>query len=134
MDMADRCLNLSSNTVSPRCCATLISTGESGGGTAEGAIRTGISLARNVKTCGPGRTGAYTLKVTVVAVFSDLHGNTPALQRFLSVIPHVEPDLVVNLGDIASGGVDPRGTLDVLRRNPRVITIAGNPRAATAYL
>lgn len=64
--------------------------------------------------------------VTVVAVFSDLHGNTPALEKFLSVIPHAEPDLIVNLGDIVSGGVDPRGTLDALRRNPRVITIAGN--------
>jgi predicted phosphodiesterase len=64
--------------------------------------------------------------MTVVAVFSDLHGNTPALEEFFSVIRHVGPDLVVNLGDIASGGLDPRGTLDALRSNPEVITIAGN--------
>ena len=64
--------------------------------------------------------------MTVAAVFSDLHGNTPALEEFLVAIQHLDPDLIVNLGDIASGGVDPRGTLDTLRRNPGVLTIAGN--------
>jgi predicted phosphodiesterase len=64
--------------------------------------------------------------VTSIAVFSDLHGNTPALEAFLSVVAAEEPDLVVDLGDIASGGVDPRGTLDRLRELPDVVTVRGN--------
>jgi predicted phosphodiesterase len=64
--------------------------------------------------------------VTVIAVFSDLHGNTPALEAFVAAIAVEDPDLVVNLGDIASGGVDPRGTLDRLRAMPEVVTIRGN--------
>jgi predicted phosphodiesterase len=62
----------------------------------------------------------------VIAVFSDLHGNTPALVEFFSAIEGIQPDLIVNLGDIASGSVDPRGTIDLLRQRPDILTIAGN--------
>lgn len=64
--------------------------------------------------------------MTSIVVFSDLHGNTPALEAFLAALAAEEPELVVNLGDIASGGVDPRGTLDRLKGLPEVITIRGN--------
>lgn len=61
-----------------------------------------------------------------LAVFSDLHGNTAALRAFLGECSQLRPDVVVNLGDIASGGVDPRGTLDELARHPEIVTIRGN--------
>lgn len=64
--------------------------------------------------------------MTVIAVFADLHGNTFALEAFLAAIAPERPDLVVNLGDIASGGVDPRGTLDRLRARPEIVTVRGN--------
>lgn len=64
--------------------------------------------------------------MTTIAAFSDLHGNTPALSAFLSAIDEVRPDIIVNLGDIASGGVDPRGTMDLLRTRPEIVTIRGN--------
>jgi predicted phosphodiesterase len=64
--------------------------------------------------------------MTRIALVSDIHGNAPALRAFLQELPGLGADQVVNLGDIASGGVDPRGTLDLLRGLPGVITIRGN--------
>lgn len=65
--------------------------------------------------------------MTTIAAFSDLHGNTPALSAFLSAVDdEVRPDVIVNLGDIASGGVDPRGTMDLLRTRPEIVTVRGN--------
>jgi len=61
-----------------------------------------------------------------IVAFSDVHGNTPALETVLRVVAELEPHLVVNLGDVASGGVDPRGTLDVLGGHPEILTIRGN--------
>ena len=61
-----------------------------------------------------------------IAAFSDVHGNTPALRAVLEAIAEYDPDLVVNLGDIASGAVDPRGTLDLLRDHPEIMTVRGN--------
>lgn len=43
-----------------------------------------------------------------IAVFSDVHGNRPALEAVLAAIAREQPDLIVNLGDVASGPVDPR--------------------------
>jgi predicted phosphodiesterase len=61
-----------------------------------------------------------------IAAFSDVHGNTPALRAVLSEILELDPDVVVNLGDVASGGVDPRGTLDLLGTRPDFVTVRGN--------
>jgi predicted phosphodiesterase len=61
-----------------------------------------------------------------IALISDVHGNTPALLAVLEAIDADAVDLVVNLGDIASGGVDPRGTLDVLRERTDILTVRGN--------
>ncbi|GAB4583719.1 metallophosphoesterase family protein [Nocardia sp. IFM 10818] len=61
-----------------------------------------------------------------IAVLSDVHGNTPALAAVLAEIDRQRVDLIVNLGDIASGGVDPRGTFDLLRQRPEIITVRGN--------
>ncbi|MCK9794572.1 metallophosphatase family protein [Isoptericola sp. 4D.3] len=64
--------------------------------------------------------------MTTIAVFSDLHGNTPALQALLTDLEEVRPELVVNLGDIASGGVDPAGTMALLATRPEIIAVRGN--------
>lgn len=61
-----------------------------------------------------------------IAAISDIHGNTPALRAVLAEIDRLGADLIVNLGDIVSGGVDPRGTLDLLRQRTEVVTISGN--------
>ncbi|MDH2413190.1 metallophosphoesterase family protein [Nocardioides sp. CER19] len=64
--------------------------------------------------------------MTTIAAFSDVHGNTPALRAVLAAIDDRRPDVVVDLGDVASGGVDPRGTLDLLRSRPDIVTVRGN--------
>lgn len=61
-----------------------------------------------------------------IVVFSDVHGNTPALEALFEEFESIRPDLVVNLGDVASGGVDPRGALDLLQAHPEIVTIRGN--------
>ncbi|QDZ16124.1 metallophosphoesterase family protein [Humibacter ginsenosidimutans] len=61
-----------------------------------------------------------------IALISDVHGNTPALLAVLDAIAHDGVDTIVDLGDIASGGVDPRGTLDALRARPDILTVRGN--------
>lgn len=61
-----------------------------------------------------------------IAVFSDVHGNRPALEAVLEAIGREQPELIVNLGDVASGAVDPRGTLDLLLERPEILTLRGN--------
>lgn len=64
--------------------------------------------------------------MTRIAVLSDVHGNTPALAAVLAAIDAEGVDLVLNLGDIISGAVDPRGTLDLLATRPDIVTVRGN--------
>ena len=64
--------------------------------------------------------------MTRIAVFSDVHGNTPALAAVLAAIDAEGVDHVLNLGDIVSGAVDPRGTLDLLDSRPDIVTVRGN--------
>lgn len=61
-----------------------------------------------------------------IVAFSDVHGNAPALESVLAEVDRIEPDLIINLGDVASGAVDPRGTLDMLQRRADIQTIRGN--------
>lgn len=61
-----------------------------------------------------------------IAAIADIHGNTPALRAVLTEIDRQGVDLIVNLGDIVSGGVDPRGTFDLLRQRTEIVTISGN--------
>ncbi|UYM04984.1 metallophosphoesterase family protein [Solicola gregarius] len=49
-----------------------------------------------------------------IAAIADIHGNLPALDAVLADIESAGVDLVVNLGDIVSGGVQPRETADRL--------------------
>jgi predicted phosphodiesterase len=64
--------------------------------------------------------------MTRIAVLSDVHGNAPALAAVLAAVDAAGVDLVLNLGDIISGAVDPRGTLDLLATRPDIVTVRGN--------
>jgi predicted phosphodiesterase len=64
--------------------------------------------------------------MTRIAVLSDVHGNSPALAAVLAAVDAAGVDLVLNLGDIISGAVDPRGTLDLLATRPDIVTVRGN--------
>lgn len=66
-----------------------------------------------------------------IAAISDIHGNLPALEAVWAELERAAPDLVVNLGDIASGPLWPRDTVRWLmareaERPARWRTIAGN--------
>jgi Predicted phosphoesterase len=60
-----------------------------------------------------------------LAAISDIHGNLPALEAVLADIARRGCDLVVNLGDILSGPLWPRETLEHLLPL-QLPTIAGN--------
>ena len=66
-----------------------------------------------------------------IAIVSDIHGNLPALEAVWAEIERAAPTLVVNLGDIASGPLWPRETVQWLMARAaadpaRWRTIAGN--------
>lgn len=63
--------------------------------------------------------------MTRLAVLSDIHGNVLALEAVLADVDRVGADVLVNLGDIVSGPLDPPGTMEVLRARP-MVTVAGN--------
>lgn len=60
-----------------------------------------------------------------IAAISDIHGNLAALDAVLADIAARHVDVVVNLGDILSGPLDPAGTADRLMPL-RLPTIRGN--------
>jgi len=60
-----------------------------------------------------------------IAAVSDIHGNLPALEAVLADIDRLGADVIVNLGDLASGPLWPAETLDRLIEL-RLPTIAGN--------
>ncbi|TCU43948.1 Icc-related predicted phosphoesterase [Curtobacterium sp. PhB42] len=66
----------------------------------------------------------YGLLVRIAAI-SDVHGNVFALEAVLDEISSLQIDLIVNLGDLLSGGVRPAETADLLMRTPAV-TVRGN--------
>jgi predicted phosphodiesterase len=49
-----------------------------------------------------------------IAVLSDIHGNLPALEAVIADLRSRSPDLVVNLGDCASGFLWPKETCELL--------------------
>jgi predicted phosphodiesterase len=60
-----------------------------------------------------------------IAVISDIHGNALALEAVLEDISGVGADVVVNLGDILSGPLEPVRTADILMALD-LPTISGN--------
>ncbi|MDH3249767.1 MAG: metallophosphatase family protein [Acidimicrobiia bacterium] len=47
-----------------------------------------------------------------LALISDIHGNTAALDAVIADMNGLHPDVVICLGDIAAGGPDPGGAID----------------------
>jgi predicted phosphodiesterase len=60
-----------------------------------------------------------------IAVLADAHGNLLALQAVLTDLQAAAPDLVVNLGDVATGPFDPAGGADI-QMALGCPTVAGN--------
>ena len=81
------------------------------------------------RTAYPSLMTAMTL--SRIALVSDIHGNLPALEAVWAEIERESVDLIVNLGDIASGPLWPRETVQWLiaheaQQPARWCTIAGN--------
>src|SRR5260370_40533850 len=51
----------------------------------------------------------------VVAIVSDIHGNRRAFEAVLADLRQVAPDLVLQGGDLASGGPHPADIIDQVR-------------------
>ncbi len=60
-----------------------------------------------------------------LAVISDIHGNSFALEAVLADIRRQAPDVIVNLGDVLASPVDPRATMDLLWGRD-ILTVRGN--------
>lgn len=60
-----------------------------------------------------------------IAIISDIHSNLSALRAVLAQIKTIGADLVVNLGDVVSGPLEPAGVIDELAGFD-VLTISGN--------
>jgi len=60
-----------------------------------------------------------------IAVLSDIHGNSWALEKVMQDIKCRNISLVLNLGDTFYGPLDPAGTFDLLRYW-KIISVAGN--------
>lgn len=63
--------------------------------------------------------------MTRLAVLSDIHGNADALTAVLADMLAFSPDLMINLGDVLSGPLDPMGTAALLEGVPN-LTVMGN--------
>lgn len=57
-------------------------------------------------------SGMQESRLMRVALISDIHGNTVALDAVLNDMSRARPDVIVCLGDIAAGGPDPGGAVD----------------------
>lgn len=67
-----------------------------------------------------------------IALFSDVHGNLPALEAVLGDIGTREPGEIYCLGDSVGYGADPNGVIDLLRAS-RVQSILGNYDEGVAW-
>lgn len=63
-----------------------------------------------------------------IALISDIHGNSVALDAVIEDMKTVRPDVLVCLGDIAAGGPDPAGSVDRLM-DLGCIAVQGNTDA-----
>ena len=63
---------------------------------------------------------------TTIAVISDIHSNTFALEAILQEIDLHNVDLIVNLGDSLFGPIDPLGTAQMLMKRKDIVNIMGN--------
>lgn len=63
-----------------------------------------------------------------LALISDIHGNTAALDAVIADMNDLHPDVVICLGDIAAGGPDPGGAIDRVAEVATVV-VQGNTDA-----
>ena len=72
--------------------------------------------------------------MTRLAVFSDVHGNLPALEAVRAAIAAEAPDVIVVAGDVVLNGPDPVGVVDALRdlESAGAYIIQGNTDVAVA--
>ncbi len=63
--------------------------------------------------------------MTKIAVISDIHSNSFALQSVLDDIAIRDVDNIINLGDSLYGAINPKTTLELLK-NDNIISINGN--------
>ena len=61
-----------------------------------------------------------------LAVLSDVHGNTWALEAVIRDVERHDPDGFVFLGDLLADGPDPVGTLALLQALPNTVFVQGN--------
>lgn len=61
-----------------------------------------------------------------IAIISDIHSNSLALEAVLKDISAQDIQLIVNLGDSLFGPIDPLGTAKQLMDNKKIINIMGN--------
>lgn len=61
-----------------------------------------------------------------IAIISDIHSNSLALEAVLKDISARDIQLIVNLGDSLFGPIDPLGTAKQLMDNKKIINIMGN--------
>ncbi|QKE08409.1 metallophosphoesterase family protein [Bacillus cereus] len=60
-----------------------------------------------------------------IAIISDVHGNSHALQAVLKDLERRKVEMIINLGDSVYGPLDPLGTIELLMNN-EMIHIKGN--------
>ncbi|MCP4764311.1 MAG: metallophosphoesterase family protein [archaeon] len=60
-----------------------------------------------------------------IAILSDIHGNSWALNDVLEDIKSKKIETIINLGDSLNGPLDPKGTFNLLVEN-NVLSISGN--------
>ncbi len=68
-----------------------------------------------------------------IAIISDIHGNSLALDAVLKHIEQLGADKIFCLGDLAMAGYDPNYTVEKLRKLPNIVIIQGNTDKMIAY-
>lgn len=61
-----------------------------------------------------------------VLVFSDIHGNAYALERFLQILPQISYDCIVFLGDIFGYYYEQKKCIEWLKGIPNLVWLKGN--------
>ena len=61
-----------------------------------------------------------------IYVVGDVHGSRPALEALLETLDLGDDDLVVFVGDLIRKGPDSPGVIDLVRDDPRLVSVRGN--------
>jgi putative phosphoesterase len=61
-----------------------------------------------------------------IAILADIHANIWALDAVLSDVHRRGADVLLNLGDVLYGGLEPRATFERLQREDVLLTVRGN--------